>query len=443
MDKLRFILLFAVMLVAGSAAAYDFESGGLYYNILDKDAKTVEVTSNVAINENNPWETVADYSGRIVVPATVTNGDTTYSVIQIGRYAFHRSQITSLTISNGVESIGERACGNCEQLESVVFPASLKTLGSSAFWDCIKLEEIILPEGVSTIGNGALGYCTRVKKIVLPSTITSIDDRAFTYMESLTTVISHIVEPFVIQKNVFGSEEYNQSTQTSTYYPSSATLYVPTGTLEKYKAIEGWTMFSGMYEGEPSEATVDGITYSYAKGSGYAKVIAGNYSSLDSITIRGAVSIGGTKYVVNEIGSSAFRQCTILRNVIIEDGIEIIGTSAFSQCYNLKNISFPQTLKIIGAEAFSNCGNMIDIILPEGLERVDNNAFNWNNSSKIILPSTLKAIGSYAFIHPNNNVVVISRIKDPFEIDSSVFAYRVDWVDDKQTVTPNEGKMYV
>ena len=44
MDKLRFILLFVVVLLAGNAAAYDFESGGLYYNILDADAKTVEVT---------------------------------------------------------------------------------------------------------------------------------------------------------------------------------------------------------------------------------------------------------------------------------------------------------------------------------------------------------------------------------------------------------------
>ena len=44
MDKLRFILLFAVVLLAGTAAAYDFESGGLYYNILDADAKTVELT---------------------------------------------------------------------------------------------------------------------------------------------------------------------------------------------------------------------------------------------------------------------------------------------------------------------------------------------------------------------------------------------------------------
>ena len=38
MNKLRFILLFAVVLLAQNrAAAYDFESGGIYYNIIDAE----------------------------------------------------------------------------------------------------------------------------------------------------------------------------------------------------------------------------------------------------------------------------------------------------------------------------------------------------------------------------------------------------------------------
>ena len=422
MDKLRFILLFAVMLVAGSATAYDFEYGGLCYNVLDKEAKTVEVTSNVEINENDLWQTVADYSGKIVVPATVTNDGTTYSVVQIGRYAFHRSQITSLTISDGVESIGDAACGNCEQLVSVELPASLKTVGSSSFWYCRKLEALDLLEGLTTIGYDAFGYCSSVKKIVLPSSITSIDGGAFRNMGSLTAVISHIVEPFTIQKGVFASEEYNSSTQTSTYTPSSATLYVPAGTLEKYKAIEGWTMFSGMYEGEPSEATVGGLTYSYAKGSGYAKVVAGNYSSLSSVTIPGSVSIDGINYVVNEIGSGAFRECSNLTAVIMEDGIETIGSNAFYECTTLTNLSFPNTLKTVGATAFWNCYQLTSLVFPEGMQTIGNSAFTFcGNVKKIVLPSTLSSIGRGAFEFMGKLYAVISRIETPFNIDKSVF----------------------
>lgn len=35
--------------------------------------------------------------------------------------------------------------------------------------------------------------------------------------------------------------------------PSQATLYVPFGTMEKYKALSGWTTFAGIKE-RPEEA---------------------------------------------------------------------------------------------------------------------------------------------------------------------------------------------
>ena len=123
MDKLRFILLFAVVLLAGSAAAYDFESGGLYYNILDAEAKTVEVTLE---GEKDGWDTKSSYSGDIVIPSTVRNGNETYSVKKIGQYAFCRSEITSLTIQNGVETIDDCAFLYSSQLVDVSLPSSLR-----------------------------------------------------------------------------------------------------------------------------------------------------------------------------------------------------------------------------------------------------------------------------------------------------------------------------
>lgn len=53
-----------------SAAAYDFESAGIYYNITGNN--TVEVT--YSDRDNNT------YSGSISVPETVTNNGTEYSV---------------------------------------------------------------------------------------------------------------------------------------------------------------------------------------------------------------------------------------------------------------------------------------------------------------------------------------------------------------------------
>ena len=66
--------------------------------------------------------------------------------------------------------------------------------------------------------------------------MTSIGECAFLYCSGLTSVITEIIEPFSI-KDVFSSYTYN-----------SATLYVPKGTKEKYKATPAWNRFKTILE---------------------------------------------------------------------------------------------------------------------------------------------------------------------------------------------------
>jgi len=62
--------------------------------------------------------------------------------------------------------------------------------------------------------------------------VTSIGENAFNDCTGLTSIISHIKKPFYIKTNVFSDETYN-----------NAMLYVPYGTMEKYKAESGWENF--------------------------------------------------------------------------------------------------------------------------------------------------------------------------------------------------------
>ena len=209
MKKLRFILIsIVVLLTSGRAAAYDFESGGLYYNILDADAKTVEVT-NINGTER---EKVEGYNGELVIPASVANGGVVYQVKQIGKYAFYNSDIESLVIENGVESIQNASFYWCFSLKQVSFPSSLRSIGSIAFWNCSSLQNIVLPEGFTTLSDQVFGYCYNVKSIELPSTLTSIGFSAFVGMESVTKIISRITEPFAIQNSVFAFQKQTSVT---------------------------------------------------------------------------------------------------------------------------------------------------------------------------------------------------------------------------------------
>lgn len=55
------------------------------------------------------------------------------------------------------------------------------------------------------------------------------------------------------------------------------------------------------------------------------------------------------------IGTSAFQDCTTVKQLIIEPGLKVIGRSAFNRCNNLQQITLPATVYKIKAFAFFGC----------------------------------------------------------------------------------------
>ena len=89
--------------------AYDIDQNGIYYNITDADAQTVEVTY-VEDGEGN-----ADfYYGNVTIPKRFSKDGTIYTVTAIGIHAFnHCSHMTSVTIPESVTSIGRGGFEYC------------------------------------------------------------------------------------------------------------------------------------------------------------------------------------------------------------------------------------------------------------------------------------------------------------------------------------------
>ncbi len=182
------------------------------------------------------------------------------SVTSIGSDAFYEcSSLTSVTIPNSVTSIGSYAFSDCRSLSSVNIPNSVTSIGSDAFRRCSSLTSVTIPNSVTSIGSGAFQYCISLTSVTIPNSVTSIGNLAFVG-EDLTTVISLIENPFEISSNVF---------TLNTLY--NATLYVPIGTIDKYKATEGWKDFSFIEEGTgggvtPTPQKCEKPTISYSNG---------------------------------------------------------------------------------------------------------------------------------------------------------------------------------
>ena len=169
------------------------------------------------------------------------------SVTSIGNYAFSGcSGLTSVTIPNSVTSIGERAFYNCYNLTSIEIPNSVTSIGNDAFSYCSGLTSVTIGNSVTSIGGGAFSYCRCLTSIEIPNSVTSIGSGAFSGWD-LSEVISKIENPFKINTNTFSD---------NTFY--NTTLYVPAGTIDKYKSTDGWKKFLFFEEGNGGGGTPSG-----------------------------------------------------------------------------------------------------------------------------------------------------------------------------------------
>jgi len=96
--------------------------------------------------------------------------------------------LLSVTIPDGVTSIGDYAFRNCGKLASVIIPDSVTSIGGYAFADCFRLANLTIPDSVTSIGEGAFYFCRDLTSVTIPNSVTSIGDGAFWGCIALTRV---------------------------------------------------------------------------------------------------------------------------------------------------------------------------------------------------------------------------------------------------------------
>ena len=132
-------------------------------------------------------------------------------------------------------SIGYMAFAGCSGLTSITIGSGVTSIGYEAFYGCSGLTSITIPEGVTSIGRSAFSGCSSLTSVTIGSGVTSIGDYAFSGCRSLTDV-------YCYAENVpnTSSIAFNDS------FFASATLHVPAGSVEAYKAKEPWKRFKSI-----------------------------------------------------------------------------------------------------------------------------------------------------------------------------------------------------
>jgi hypothetical protein len=184
MKKFTFLVI-AMMLSLGALMAQNFTVASIGYNYVT-DATGTDVIA---------WG-APGFTGALVIPATVTNGGTTYNVTGVRNYfisKFGGPGCTSITVSEGIQTIG---------------------VGSGGSFD--------------DSGNSD---ATNITSISLPSTLTtsSFTNFSFNSLPALTDFTIKCTTPPTIESE-------------NTFYavPGPLTIHIPAGTLSAYQNA-GWS----------------------------------------------------------------------------------------------------------------------------------------------------------------------------------------------------------
>ena len=133
-----------------------------------------------------------------------------------------------LIIPNGVKKIEAQAFANTGFTGALIIPDGVTEIGGNAFSDGRFEGDLIIPNSVTAIKGRAFGGCDKLgDKLVIPAGVTKIDTYAFIGCSGFTEVYCCPEEPV-------GSWGIWEDTN------PEKKLYVPAGSVEKYKANAEW-----------------------------------------------------------------------------------------------------------------------------------------------------------------------------------------------------------
>ena len=310
-----------------------------------------------------PWK---DYLTDIT---SVTIGD---GVTSIGMCAFYScTNLTSVSIPTSVTSIGMGAFSNCTNMASISIPASVTGIGNYAFNECSKLTAVTF-DGTSTlttIGEGAFKKCA-FTSFTLPASVTSIGNAAFDNCTSLSSF------NFPAGVTSIGVEAFNGCTKLASIAFAANTQLKSTNI--GYNAFQGCTKLK----------TVN-IT-----GTGVMKDYIGDFNEKQPWnSLRNQITTVTIGEGVTRIGNSAFLRCNKLTSVTIPATVITINSYAFDECTSIESITIPASVTNISYRAFYGCSNLASITFAAntpltGSPIVDEVFGNCNNLKTLVISGT-------------------------------------------------------
>lgn len=160
-----------------------------------------------------------------------TSAITYYNIIE------YFSTIISAEIGDCCTRIDSSCFNSAPLLSAITLSDSVTTIGNNSFGNCYNLTSIIIPNGVTLIDQSAFNGCSGLTTVSIGSGCTQIKNSVFRDCSSLTAITIEATTPPTLGNYVFDG--------------SSCPIYVPSSSVNIYKAASGWSNYSSRIQAIP------------------------------------------------------------------------------------------------------------------------------------------------------------------------------------------------
>lgn len=316
----------------------------------------------------------------------------------------------SYTVPSTVEKISAYAFAN-SQVTSVTIPSSVKEIGEGAFADST-LSSVTISANISAVPAYAFSN-TKLTSLTIPASVTYVDDYAFAGNTELVT-FNYAPEGAA----QFGSCTFLGCTALTQIALNANITKLGDRTFQGCTALQTVSLPSlvNVYGSDGSETFTALGEYTFWNTPRLATVTfgvnsntTGNYTfAANSAAGRTALTSVEIGNAVKKIGDHAFYNCASLASIDLKNATET-GAFAFTGCTALNTVTGLNKLVTIGDYSFADCVALGSLELTSA-KTIGEGAFAINSGTRaytsISIPNA-ETIGAFAFLGGRETTVEI------------------------------------
>ena len=253
----------------------------------------VPISSIAAYKQANGWKDFTNYYGGDVV-----NNGITYRINENGA-----------TITAAEATLTEANIPSAVEFEGNQYPVI--KINEKVFYGNTNLTAVTLPDGLVEIGNYAFYGCRNLESIIIPSSVNSIGISAFSECKALKDIYCQAVNVPETHSSAFDNSPIE-----------NMTLYVPGESMNAYKTTDPWSGFgkfqaltTGIEKTEttakPMITTADGqIAVSGLSGNASIQVLSLDGKLLDSTNATDGIATLNAQpgeVVIVKVGTESYK----------------------------------------------------------------------------------------------------------------------------------------